>query len=179
MVGPILLQAPALLWALKPEALTKSPTGMAVGAYASVENDALFRDSGYASKTFAKVGLHFSVSDIPVPAGAYAVYTTDVENIGFDSYTAGVYVGSAGCPKASEAYDFGVAVNYYDIKKAHFNTSLLDTDYVAGHGDAKGVAARAQYNLWDNANAVVKYAYDLEAASDNAHSVVGEATFNF
>lgn len=152
--------------------------GMALGAYGSLESDFVTSDN---AKKLLKAGVHFN-ADLGVPAGAFAVYATDVDNFGFNSYTAGVYVGNAGsnCSKNSEVHDFGVAVSYYDVKEADFNTTLLDTDYATrGGGDAKGVAARAQYNLWDNANAVVKYAYNLNSTSNDPHSVVGEATFNF
>ena len=154
--------------------------GMALGAYVSVENNAINQNDNATKKTLAKAGVHFN-ADLGVPAGAFAVYATDVKAPGFDSYTGGVYVGNAGsnCSKNSEAHDFGVAVSYYDVQADNFNTALLDTDYAVAGGNAKGVAARAQYNLWDNANAVVKYAYDLNTSGSNAHTVVGEATFNF
>ena len=114
-----------------------------------------------------------------VPVGAFGVYVTDVKKITANhSFNAGLSVGNADSPTSGEMSDFGVSVSYYDIKATDHNTALVDTDYVAGAG--KGVAVRAQYNVWNNTNLVAKYARNLGTTNGKeANNLVGELTFNF
>ena len=176
------------------------------GVYASVEYDGLLKSEEIQAdpKTLAQLGVNFGTSSLAVPAGVFGVYATDAQNFSANhSFTGGIYFGSAGTPTSGEVQDFGVAVSYYDIHKNDVNTDFIDTDYVSAfkksgvvssptEGDnasvasvasvdsARGVAVRAQYNLWDSTNIVAKYAFNLKG-SDNqdAHSLIGELTFNF
>ena len=138
----------------------------------------------------AQVGAKLDVPDViaeEVPFGFFGAYLTNVQGIADShSFHGGAYVGRAGSPYSTKRNDFGLAVNYYNLNKADFNTKLVDTDYVwsskeAGGRDSEGVAVRAQYNVWENINAVVKYAYDLNPPSEESdpHNLVGELTFLF
>ena len=156
---------------------------MVGGAYASVEYDGLFKadDNTAEDKTLAQAGVNLAVSSMAVPVGFFGVYVTDVGDIGKNhSFNAGVYVGKASTPHSDEAGDFGVSVSYYDINEADHNTTLVDTDYIAA-GTGKGIAARAQYNVWDNTNIVAKYVRNMAkgVADDAKNKLVAELTFNF
>lgn len=147
------------------------------GVYVSAEYDGLFKGEDVTPKTLAKVGVSLSDSSMVFPAGVFGVYVTDLEDLTANhSFTGGVYVGNAGTPTSGEVGDFGVAVSYYDTNENDFNSKLVDTDYVSGAG--RGIAVRAQYNLWDSANVVAKYAHNL-AGGEDANNLVGELTFNF
>ena len=153
------------------------------GAYVSVEYDGLFKaeDNKAEDKMLAQAGLNFTVSSMAVPVGFFGVYVTDINNMGDNhSFNAGVFVGKASTPQASEANDFGVALSYYDVNEADHNTNLMDTDYVR-QGTGKGIAARVQYNVWDNTNVVAKYVHDLTSGvkEDDKNRLVAELTFNF
>lgn len=107
-----------------------------------------------------------------VGAGAFGVVGG---NMDFDNwtYTGGVYVGSE---KPEEANDYSVAVSYYNVNSKSWHTGKMDNDYVAA-GDGSGVAAKAQYNVWDSVSVVGKYSYGMEPTE--AHNVVGEVTVSF
>ena len=159
------------------------------------ENTATASSSSSSSgdaKALAQVGVHFSSSSMAVPVGAFGIYVTDAQNIGDNhSFTAGFHVGNAGSAVSGDAGDFGVAVSYYDIKTGDHTTRLMHGDYVLAPTtldvivpkdlDFKGVAVRAQYNVWDNTNAVVKYARNLGEKQDGVdqNAIVGELTFHF
>lgn len=151
--------------------------GMHLGVFASATHDGLFKDEGVEAKTLAKLGLNLRASQMPVPAGLFAVYVTNVEGLTDNhSYTGGVYVGTAG-HVGGEANDFGLAVSYYDISEGDYNTALLHRDYLAGAG--KGLAVRAQYNVAENTSAVAKLTHDLGEDVTNKNSLVGELVFQF
>lgn len=156
---------------------------MKAGLYVSGEYDGLFMEKASEGEekasptTLAQVGVNFSTSSMMFPVGLFGVYVTNAKGLTKSpSYTGGVYVGNAGTSTSGEMGDFGVAVSYYDFNAGDYNPSLVDSDYGALAG--QGVAARAQYNLWDSVNVVAKYAYNL-AGGDNANHLVGEMTFNF
>ena len=151
------------------------------GAYVVADYGQLF-GSNQAPATTLQVGLHFSASGMAIPVGVFGSWHTDAQNIGFKSFTGGAYVGQAGSPTSGEQGDFGVALSYYQVEQNDFRTFLMDTDYVTLKSEGKyhGVAARAQYNLWDKVNLVAKYALDLDAGDNNdGNNLVGELTFNF
>ena len=131
-------------------------------------------------KTLVQAGLMVGNSDLVVPAGVFAHYLSDVEDLGDFSYTAGLSVGSAGKMNSTEAGDFGVAVSYYVVKGADYRQAWLNEDYLAGAG--KGVAARVQYNVWDQSSLVLKYAFDMsedKATDSEEHNLVAELTYVF
>ena len=146
--------------------------GVTGGVYVSAEYDGLFNDG---KKTLVQAGVKLS-ADVAVPVGVFGIASSDAKELGLNSYTGGAYVGNAGSPSGGETGDFGLAVSYHKVDEGNFNTALVDTDYFAA-GASKGVSARAQYNVWDGANVVGKYAYNL--GSGEKHNVVGELTFNF
>ncbi len=133
----------------------------------------------------AQAGLNLSFDNMAVPVGLFAIYVTNSDFGSQHSFTGGVYVGSAGSVSRSESGDFGVAVSYYDIKAGDYVTGLANRDYVnvdlksaEDKGVGKGVAVRAQYNIWDNTNFVAKAAYGL-GGDDSKWNTVGELTFHF
>ena len=132
------------------------------------------------AKTLVQAGLMVGNSDLAVPAGVFAHYLSDVEDLGDFSYSAGFSVGSAGKANSTEAGDFGLAVSYYVVKGADYRQAFLNEDYLAGAGN--GVAARVQYNVWDQSSVVLKYAFDMsedKAKDDDGHNLVAELTFAF
>jgi len=151
-----------------------------MGVYDGLPKDS---DDGNAveAQTLAKVGLMVSNSEMAVPAGVFAHYLSNADDLGKFSYTAGVSVGKAGRANVTSVGDFGLAINYYDIDETNYRTSWLNEDYVAGAGS--GVAVRAQYNVWENSSLALKYAYDLseeESEEDSdVHNLVAELTFVF
>ena len=147
--------------------------------YAKVAYDGFLKDdSAEDAKTLAQVGLNVHNSEMAVPAGVFAHYLSDVSDLGEFSYTAGISVGKAGQSDSTEIGDFGLAVSYYDIKAENYRTAWLNEDYVAGAGS--GLAARVQYNVWENSSLALKYALDMSKNSgDDDNNLVAELTFVF
>jgi hypothetical protein len=150
--------------------------------YVKAAHDGFLKeDSTEDAKTLAQAGLNVYNSEMAVPAGVFAHYLSDVSDLGTFSYTAGVSVGKAGQSDSTEVGDFGLAVSYYDIKAENYRTAWLNEDYVAGAGS--GLAARAQYNVWENSSLVLKYALNMgeDSGNDNNddHNLVAELTFVF
>lgn len=152
-----------------------------MGVYDGLLKEDSDEEGAVEAQTLAKAGLTVSYSEMGVPAGVFAHYLSNADDLGEFSYTAGVSVGKAGRANVTSVGDFGLAVNYYDIEKTHYRTSWLNEDYVAGAGS--GVAVRAQYNVWENSSLALKYAYDLSeedsAEDSDAHNLVAELTFVF
>ena len=142
------------------------------------DEEASSDNTSVKSQTLAKVGLNVHHSGMAVPAGVFAHYLANADSLGKGSYTGGVFVGKAGKANSTSAGDFGVAVSYYDIGEANYQTAWLNEDYVAGAGN--GIAARLQYNVWENSSLAVKYAFDMsENDSDDDHNLVAELSFVF
>ena len=135
-----------------------------------------------SAKTLAQAGINVGTSSmLPVPVGVFALGSSDVSDfVDALNWTAGVYVGSAGKPDSVEMGDFGVSVSYYDLNPAGYVSSWLNEDYVnvANTAESKGIAARGQYNPWDNVSLAVKVAQDLDKKED-ATNVVAELMFVF
>lgn len=145
-----------------------------------VQSDALA--DGKDAVNLGQVYLDFGsddVADSGVGLGAYGVAGVNFDDVGETdnwTYTAGAYVGSK---EANEANDYSVTVSYYNVAGASWNTALVDTDYI-GKADGNGIAARAQYNVWDNVSVVAKYAYAMkQGTAEDVQQAVGEVTFNF
>lgn len=155
--------------------------GITGGVHVGANHDGLFKEDGHDATTLASLGLNFGMSNMAVPAGVFFTYLSDVDNFGDNhSFSGGVYVGSAGAVGPGEMGDFGVALSYYDINKDDFQTTLLNQDYVSNAGDHKGLAVRAQYNVWNNTNLVAKFSRNLgDVDSSKANNLVGELNFNF
>ena len=140
-------------------------------------------DGDTSSPVLFKVGATVDATDFQVPVGAYGTYVSKVDGVGDNqSFSAGVYVGSAGSVGPGDAGDFGVSVNYFDIYQDDYQTGYLNDDYGVGagaDGNYNGVAVRAQYNVFDNTNLVVKVGQDLADSADDPTTVVGELNFNF
>lgn len=156
--------------------------GMTGGAYVSATYDGLFKDTegDAAASTLAMLGVYFSADDMAVPVGAFGVYMSNVDTLGDNhSFTGGVYAGNAGVAAPGEMGDFGVAVSYYDINQADANTDLFNTDYVSAGANAKGIAVRGQYNVWNNTNLVAKFARELGDSETAANNIVAELDFHF
>jgi len=145
--------------------------------YVKATYDGLLKgaDNSVAPTTLAQVGLSVHNSEMMTPVGVFGHYSDDTD-IGAGSFTAGVSVGKAGQADSTEVGDFGLAVSYYNIDPTSYRTAWVNEDYVNEAG--KGIAARAQYNVWENSSLAVKYAYDTDADED-AHNLVGELTFVF
>jgi len=125
-------------------------------------------------QTLVQVGVNLSTSGMmAAPAGLFGVYTTNIQDMK-PSWTGGVYVGNASSVSPGEMGDWGLAVSYYDLKEGGYVEGLANRDYAAAAGS--GVAARAQYNLWNNTNLVAKYTRDMKT---NKNNFVGELTFHF
>lgn len=151
--------------------------GMMAGLYVAGLHDGLMKGEDHEANTLAKVGVHVNTSSTPVPVGVSVTYLTDLDGLtDFDSYSAGLSLGSAGTACSNDMGDFGLAVNYYNITAESYVASWLNEDYVAGVGE--GVAVRAQYNVWDNTSLVAKFAHNL-AGGDDANNLVTELTFAF
>ncbi|MBC6415101.1 MAG: hypothetical protein GDA46_01735 [Bdellovibrionales bacterium] len=131
-------------------------------------------ESNNEVNTLAQAGISVTSSEMPVPLGVFAHYMSDIETPGEFSYVAGVSVGHG---ISSEEGDFGLAVSYHQIDASDYRTSWLNEDYVNNAGS--GVSARLQYNVWDQSNLVVKYAYNLDDNEGEPHNVVAELTFLF
>ena len=156
------------------------PGDMMASLHLSATYDGLFKEIA-DPVTLAQLKVNVSSSSMMVPAGVFGAYVTNVEGAADShSFTGGIYVGNAFNPASGEMNSFGLAVSYYDINSNDYNTALMDTDYVSG-GDVNGVAVRGQYNVLDNTNIVLKYAYDLNDGGDvkDSSNLVGELTFNF
>ncbi|MCZ0932589.1 MAG: hypothetical protein OXJ52_05495 [Oligoflexia bacterium] len=150
---------------------------MMAGLYVLGLHDGLMNE-GEQAKTLGQLGVHFNASTMPIPMGVFAAYLTDFDSLGsFDSYTAGLSLGSAGKATSTEMGDFGVAVNYYNIDEKDLVVSWLNEDYVGGAGE--GVAVRAQYNPWDNTSLVAKYARNLAEGVASPDNLVAELMFVF
>lgn len=138
---------------------------------------------GNGDKTIvvAKVGVGSS-DLVGVPVGVFGVWASNASEFGAGTHTAGVHVGDA-----SETQGYSVAVSYYNISSNDWNSAIVDDDYVArgedGNvaGDASGVAAKVQYNPFDNTNVAIKYNWAMAQDEDGeaSHGVVGELNFNF
>lgn len=154
----------------------KSDVGMAmIKGGVAVKYDG-FADGEGDDKAYGSAYLNAGSDDVAgsgVGLGAFGVVGGNVD---FDSwtYTGGVYVGSA---NPEEANEYSASVSYYNVESKSWNTGQMDTDYVATAGDGNGVAARVQYNVWDNVSVVGKYSFVMKPAE--THNVVGEVTFNF
>lgn len=145
-----------------------------VKAGVAVKFDHLAGGEG-SEKAYGSAHLSAGSDDVAgsgVGLGAFGVVGGNVD---FDNwtYTGGVYVGSE---NPEEANEYSVAVSYYNVSSKSWNTGQVDTDYVAT-ADGNGVAARVQYNVWDNVNVVGKYSWVMDPTE--SHNVVGEVTFNF
>ena len=126
---------------------------------------------GSGDKTLVSAKASFGSDDVAgMPAGVFGFWSSNADAVGAGTYSVGVHVGDT-----SEANGWGVAVNYYNVTEADWNTAIVDTDYIAGAG--AGVAVKAQYNPWDNTNVAVKY--NWADSDDSSHGFVGELTFNF
>ena len=154
--------------------------GVHTKVHVGVANDTLFKGSDDKPTTLGHIGLKVAAHNMAVPVGAFGLYSTNSKNVfkfkDHDAYTAGVFVGKAGSVKgAEEANDYSVAVSYYDYNDGTaWNTAVSDTDYAA---EGKGLAVRAQYNVLDSTNLVVKYAHGTGDSKGN--KAVGELTFKF
>ena len=142
---------------------------------------------GAGDKTLVVAKLGVGSSDlIGVPVGVFAVWASNASEFGAGTHTAGVHVGDA-----SETQGYSVAVSYYNISSNDWNSAIVDNDYVTrtvgeeggnvAGGDASGVAAKLQYNPFDNTNVAVKYNWAMAQGEDGeaSHGVVGELNFNF
>ena len=136
-----------------------------------------------------------------MPAGVFGFASSNADNltdVKGATYTVGAHVGDT-----SETHGYSVGVSYYNVAGTSWNTAVVDTDYLwkqeatvadstvtdagetageavadatgSGVATKKGVAAKVQYNLFDNADVVAKYNYTF----DGDHGVVGELTFKF
>lgn len=154
--------------------------GIVGDLYVSATHDGLLKDASHTAITLAKVGVQLSTSNRSIPAGLFGAYVSDTEDFGAQhSFTGGVYVGSVGTVGPGEMGEFGLAVSYYDLTASDYNSTLLNTDYVKkGAASLKGVAVRAQYNVWTNTNLVAKFAHDLDGG-DDANNLIGELNVNF
>ena len=151
-------------------------------------------------KSFVMAKASFGSEDAMggVPAGVFGFWSSDANDIGAGTYSAGAYFGDD-----SETYGWSVAVNYYNVSAKDWNYALVDSDYnasylpkadapaatdaeageeaeeasAAGPGDSSGVAVKAQFNPFDNTNFAVKY--NAGMGDETSHGVVGEVTFNF
>ena len=151
-----------------------SDVGMAV-----VKGGVAVKYDGFAAgdddKAYGSAYLNAGSDDVAGSGVGFGAFGVVGGNVDFDSwtYTGGVYVGSV---NPEEANEYSAAVSYYNVESKSWNTGQMDTDYVAG-GDGNGVAAKVQYNVWDNVSVVGKYSFAIEPAE--THNVVGEVTFNF
>ena len=135
--------------------------------------------SASTAQTLVGVGINFGMSSMPVPVGLSFNWLSNLDTMGFNSYTAGLSVGAAGKADSTEMGEFGVAVNYYNLEARDFVGAWLNEDYVNRTGEThNGIAVRAQYNLWDNTSLVAKYAHNLDADAD-AGNLVAELMFVF
>ena len=159
--------------------------GVGVGAQSNQVGD--------GDKTIVVVKGGVGSSDlVGIPVGVFGVWASDAGEFGAGTYTAGVHVGDT-----SETHGYSVAVSYYNISANDWNTAIVDDDYIvqaapvapadggeaAGTGEgvnASGVAAKAQYNLFDNTNIAIKYNWAMaEGDGEDSQGIVGELTFNF
>ena len=144
--------------------------------------DATDGDTG--APILVKIGASIDATDFQVPVGVFGTYVSDSDFGANQSYSVGAYVGSAGSVGPGDAGEFGVSVNYYDITATDYQVGYLNTDYGLNASSGaynNGVAVRAQYNVFDNTNFVVKVGHSLveEEAEGEATTVVGELNFNF
>ncbi len=146
-----------------------------------VQNDALFKKDGAGdATTLVNAGLKVAAHNLAAPVGVFALYSTNTEDFfkfkDKDAYTAGVFVGKAGCSKsAGEANEYAAAISYYTFGDGTaWNTALADTDYA---NSGKGIAVKGQYNVWDNTSIAAKYAHGT--GDTKSKKLVGELTFNF
>ena len=146
---------------------------ISAGAYVGAMYDGLFNQDN--QKTLAKAGLYVSVLAGEIPVSINGHYVTDIEDLAQNAtYSAGISVN-----ESDEMHNVSLGVSYYDVNSKTWSINVLDKDYIAAsEGNARGVAAELQYNLWENSNLVGKYSFNLDDTS-NPHSLVGELTFNF
>ena len=152
-------------------------TGVFAGA---TYDNGLLAEEGATAKTVVQAGLNVgSSSMLPVAVGLFGLGSANTDAFGDSlSWNAGVYVGNAGKADSAEMGDFGLSVSYYDIDPNGITSAKwLNEDYVNGSED-KGIAARAQYNAWDNVSLAVKLAYSTERTDDKINAV-GELMFLF
>ncbi len=152
-------------------------SGVDVSASVGAVYDGLFKEDTDTTEsvTLAKAAVHVDVPHLGIPVtvgGSYGVnVATQLEN---PTYMAGVHVN-----QGDSVHNFSVSVNYYDINETTWNTSIVDTDYIAAGSSSNGVAAKVAYNVWENSSVVAKYAYNLADGATNPHNLVGELTVNF
>lgn len=151
-------------------------------AYVMATYDGLLNDDVTSSDadpdTLVTIGLQVSSSSMEIPVSISGNYSSDPGNLDDKTYTVGVEVGKAGMKEAA-ANDFSLTATYYAIDSKAWINNFVDTEYGLTAGtDAKGIAVKAQYNVFDNTSAVIKYAHDLDA-TDKAYNVVGKLLFNF
>ena len=146
--------------------------GLSVKAKVGSMYDGLFGGNGLA---LATAGVHVGVPHLGIPVSVSGNYITDVSDpLTNDTYTVGVNVN-----ESNAVNNVSVGVNYYNINNGTWSLDVVDTDYVKTNSDTTGVAARVQYNAWENSNLVVKYAYSLDGTAYDPNNIVGELTFNF
>ena len=147
-----------------------------LGVHVGAMYDGVFANDVDSATTIAQAGVSLSTDSMGLPVGVSANYMADIEAFGDnDTYSVGLNL--------NKGADLSAGLNYYMIDGESGNLSLVDNDYVTlaeGDTSATGVAARVQYEAWENANIVAKYNHSLDEANKDApHSVAVEFTFNF
>lgn len=130
------------------------------------EDENLFEDQRATVTLSAKV----STLNMMYPVGIFGNYIVNVTDFSTEmlqelhSFQAGIYVGKASTSRSGKRNDCGLSISYFDLDSNDVVADYLETSYLAKAG--KGVAVRAQHNVLDNVNVIVKYARNLDTDSN-------------